>query len=45
VPQAQEEIVRLRRQSGSACRPLNFTVRRQRMKLIVALRVSGTLNA
>jgi len=27
VPQAQEEIVRLRRQSGSACRPLNFTVR------------------
>ena len=27
APQAQEEIVRLRRQSGSAGRPLNFTVR------------------
>ena len=26
-PQAQEEIVRLRRQFGSAGRPLNFTVR------------------
>ena len=29
APQAQEEIVRLRRQFGSASRPLNLTVRCQ----------------
>ena len=34
-----------RRLSDVVVRPLNFAVRRQRMKLIVALRVSGTLNA
>jgi hypothetical protein len=27
--QAPGEIVRLRRESGAVCRPLNFTVRRQ----------------